>query len=322
MTSGEILDASLGVYQTMGWTLLRVSAVPSLMCLAALAFVFEHVLPSFAYTNNPSSIDAQILEALLKLALAVGIGGPLFFLGLSYAGALTTRIVGDYVSGAAPNIQAAERAARRDLPRVVALSFREALCAVAGVVLSALTLMASAWTSSRYPGSDLPVVLSVVSVVGLAFGLAAIPVVLALHALAIPACVAEGMRVKEAAKRGRALLKARPPLQPSGYDTVWSVLFIGSSWASLIFGGIMSTLQLTGAHAWIEQLPPTTPWRPLLIGAAQYVAPFLTIWTVVPIWCTTTTILYYERRIRLEGFDIESLAKDIWRADKQSRFEL
>ena len=34
-----------------------------------------------------------------------------------------------------------------------------------------------------------------------------------------------------------------------------------------------------------------------------------------------TTILS-ERRIRLEGYDIEALAKDIWRADKHRRFGL
>jgi hypothetical protein len=46
------------------------------------------------------------------------------------------------------------------------------------------------------------------------------------------------------------------------------------------------------------------------------------LWVLIPVWCTTTTILYFERRIRLEGYDIELLARDMVRSRKESRFEL
>jgi len=49
---------------------------------------------------------------------------------------------------------------------------------------------------------------------------------------------------------------------------------------------------------------------------------FLAIWIIIPVWCTTTTLLYYERRIRLEGYDILALAQEVWRADRQSRFQV
>lgn len=291
------------------------------MCLAAMAFVFEYVLPSLAYTSNPTNMGAQLSEALLKLGLAVCIGGPLFFLGVSYAGALTTRIVADYMGGSAPNVHAAQRAARRDLWRVAALSFRECMMALTGLIVSALALMASAWVSTWNPSSDLPVYLSALCIVALVFGILVFPIVLALHAIAIPACVSEDLRVGAAVKRGRELLRAGPS-EPSGYDTVWALLAVAGLLLVLIFGGILGSLGATGAEAWLEHLPPTMLLRPLILEMVGYLAPFLTIWTIVPVWCTTTTILYFERRIRLEGYDIESLAKDIWRADKHSRFEL
>jgi hypothetical protein len=103
---------------------------------------------------------------------------------------------------------------------------------------------------------------------------------------------------------------------------VWALVILVGLLFIFILGGITLALNQTGAMDWVRQISPNLPFRPLIIGAIGYLATFLTIWTVIPVWCTTTTILYYERRIRLEGYDIESLAKDIWRADRHSRFEL
>jgi hypothetical protein len=64
----------------------------------------------------------------------------------------------------------------------------------------------------------------------------------------------------------------------------------------LILGGVIGSLQMTGAQTWLDHLPATTPLRPLILGMTGYIAPFLTIWTIVPVWCTTTTILYFESR--------------------------
>jgi len=321
MTPGEILDTSMGVYQTMGWTLLRVSAVPSLMCLAALIFAFDYVIPALQYTNNPANIDAQLLEALVTLFLGVCVGGPLFFFGVAYAGALITQVVGDYVSGAMPDIEAAKRAARRNLWRVGALSFKQCMWAFAGLIISALSLMVSAWITTHFSESDIPIFVAGFGIFAMIVGLVVLPFILSVDALAVAACVNEGLGVVAATRRGRALLKGGPH-RPSGYDTIWALGAVVALLLLLVLGGMEGALSLAGVPNWIERLQPNMLLRPVLAGAAAYLAPYLAIWTLVPVWCTTTTILYFERRIRLEGYDIESLAKDIWRADKHRRFEL
>jgi hypothetical protein len=322
MTPAEILDTSLGVYQNMGWTLLRVCAVPSLMCLAALLFTFDYVIPAIQYTDNPANVDAQLIEALVTLLLGVGVGGSLFFFGIAYAGALTTQIVADYVSGSMPNLDAAKRAARRNLWRVAMLSFRQCMWAFAGLILSALALMASAWIATHRSDSFAPVYITGFGIIAMVVGLILLPVIVTTHALAVPTCVNEGLAVTRALRRGRTLLKAAPPYQPSGYDTIWALILLAGLLLLFILGGIEGAMHLAGAQNWVARLHWSVPFRPVIAGALAYLAPYLAIWTILPVWCTTTTILYFERRIRLEGYDIESLAKDIWRADKHRRFEL
>jgi hypothetical protein len=52
------------------------------------------------------------------------------------------------------------------------------------------------------------------------------------------------------------------------------------------------------------------------LRAFDLIPPFLIIWTLLPVWASVITIVYYERKIRLEGYDIDVLASEISRSSR------
>ena len=59
--------------------------------------------------------------------------------------------------------------------------------------------------------------------------------------------------------------------------------------------------------------------RPIVEGVLALVPYFLSLWVVIPVWAVTVTIIYFERRVRLEGYDIEALAADVWHPEREDR---
>lgn len=321
MRSGEIIDTSTQTYQSIGILLLRAIFVPSLLCFAALAFLFEQVLPRFFVTSTPDSITNQLVEALAILGVTVGVGAPLFFIGASYSIALVCQLVSDYMVGVTPSINGAKRAARACLWRAVWLSVRQSLFACLGFAAGVVGLILSAYVETVTAGNDWSALITVFSIMCLVFGALLMPVILGMYAIAMPVCLLEGASVKDSVARTRYLMKKHPN-QPSGYDTVFLLYLIMLFLLFLIYGGFSAAYSLLPVGDWINGVDFLSHYRTGIESILSGIPLLLTIWVLIPVWATTTTILYLERRIRLEGYDIETLAKDVWRADRQSRFEL
>lgn len=321
MRPGEIIDRATQVYQSIGVLILRAIFVPSLLCFAALLLLFDQVLPRFFVTDSPDSVANQLGEALALLAATVGVGAPLFFVGASYSIALVCQLVADAMAGVTPSIAAARKAARSCLGRAAWLAVRQSLLACLGFAGGVLGLVASAYLETVAPGNDLSALAAVFAVVCLVFGAVLLPLVLGMHALAMPACLLEGADVKTAVARSRYLMR-RHPNQPSGYETVVLLYVIVLFLLVLIFGGFSMVYALLPFDEWIQSIDLLARYRAGLESLLGGLPLLLTLWVLIPVWATTTTILYLERRIRLEGYDIEALAKEVWRADRQSRFEL
>jgi hypothetical protein len=322
MTPNEVVDTAVRVYQQLGWTFLKATVVPTLFVVAAFAFVLDYVMPMFRSTTNASSLATQYGEVAFAIALALFVGGPLMVIGISATTAIVTQLVSDYMLGNVPSVDAAHRAARRTIGTLIRVHFWELLLASSGLLASfGLSILSSVLDQYTDQGNAVAGLVAGTAIFGFFAGGVIFLIVMSRHALAAPVAVLEGLKPRAAAKRSVELLKGGGAII-SGYSHVWTlyiVLFFVSLLVGAGLGGFLSALNFE------ERFAPSlanVPYSGLLLKVLGMVPLFLWVWTMVPVWATTIAIIYYERRIRWEGYDIEALAADVWRTDRQTRFEL
>lgn len=322
MSSGEAIDIAVRIYQQLGWTFLKSTILPALFVVAALAFVKDYVLPSFFSTKDAASLTTQYGEVAFAIGLAILVGGPLVIIGVSMTTAIVTQLVSDYMLGNVPSLDGATRAAVRTLPTLIAVHFWEFLLACSGILAAfALSILSSTLDKTTGQENITAGIVALSAMMGFAAGGLIFLVVVSRHALAAPVAVLEGLKPRAAAKRSVELLRGSGPIV-SGYGHIWSLYIVLFFVSFLMAAGLSGFLSLIGFESFTASLFDDLPYGGLLIKAVGLIPLMIWVWTMVPIWATSVAIVYYDRRIRLEGYDIEALAADVWRTDRQTRFEL
>lgn len=322
MNGSEFLDLSLRAYQTMGWTILKITIVPSLFCLAAMTFFFRYVLPSYGVTNTPDSTAGQLMEAASTTGLALFIATPLFLVGLSYNSIVATKLVSDFMVGNAPSAESADSAGRQRLMSLFWLNARQLFYATGGILISFGLLALSAYISDVTAETNLTAGVVVgIAWIGFIAGVVMFLMIVSVHALAPQVMILEDVPPGVASKRSKQLLKAYGH-HGAGHGSVWALYSLLFLLFLFIAGGISGSLDTLGFPDNVRNLIAGWPFSPVIVEALGLLPTFFVIWTLMPLWAIATTIIYYDRRIRLEGYDIEALAEDVWRADRSRRFEL
>lgn len=322
MTTSEVLDLAARAYQSIGRQILFAVATPSLLCLAGFMFFWSFAVPSLFATKDPNSTATQFSEAATALGLGLFVAAPLFMMGLSYACTLATHMIGDFMVGNVPNLNGAKRSARQKLKSVFGLLMREL---VGGcfffIVAMALLFLSVLLTEGTSDGDFTPVFTSILGSIAVVAGIIWAPLTLIRDGLAPAAMIMENLGTAAAVKRSRALLKSEGP-HPGGYDplvnafALIAILYLVGAW------GLMALASELGIGTFLADQVVGSSWADLLEATFAFVPWFLVIWVTIPLWATVSTILYFERRVRKEGYDIEVLAQEVWRADQSRRFQL
>lgn len=321
MNSAELLNAALRVYRQLGWTYLRLTLIPSVFCLAGMAFVLDYVLPSLFVTRDASSFATQIGEAGSALAFALFVGCPLFLIGCSYTCALVIHLTSDHMLGNPLSPDAAAQAARGSFGSLLLVAVREVFLSSWAVLASCLVLGVGSYLSQTHISSDLGGLLFGIGILGIAVGLGVFVLVAATHALAPAIVLLEGLTGFKAAKRSAYLLK--PHLyHPSGVPNILVSLFYIGLAGLIEWISISGTLAMLQAEEHFQGLLAGVPFEGVFLSAFGLLAPFVTVWTLLPVYATCVTLVYYERRIRLEGLDIEILAAETQRDGAANRFDV
>lgn len=321
MKTNEILDLATRAYQGVGWPILQAVVAPTLCCMAGFVFFWSYVFPAIWTTKESSGAVGDLSGAITAVALGIFVAAPLLLIGSAYTTALSTHIVSDYMLGNVPHVEAAKRGARRRLTSVLGVFLRQMAVSIGFLVLSVGLLMLSAVLSDGTSDSGYQVLFATVGLLGIVLGFVWLPIGLCRDALASAAMVIEGVNGKEAARRSRELLKGARGV-PSGYDTLGHGFILVGLLYLLAAWGLMSLVSQLGVGEFLANHAVGSAWSDLLDAMFGYFPWFLVIWVTVPLWSMICTILYFERRVRKEGYDIEVLAKDVWQADKSHRFEL
>lgn len=313
MSSAELADATARVYQAVGRKLLPHLFGPSCAIYLVLVYVGYFVLPGLFQTQNPESRVAQIGEVLFVCANALFVATPLVLLALSYGMALTISVVSEYVLGKPIDERAALRRARQALGRTLGLNLRLFATAMIAWLLAAALLLLGGLMAGQ------PVWWVTVLLSGFAFavGLISGPAMLLRDMLAPQAMALEGLTARQAMVRSRNLMRGLRYVvsgHSSGFVLGTATLSLGLIlWLGLLgVGSMLGVLpllrQLTGSGLWAQVLEPLVFQLPGLLA----------LWLIAPVWTIGATLLYYERRVRVEALDIEMLGGDILRADRKT----
>lgn len=317
MSSGEIIDLATRCYQVLAKPVLRLTILPMLFCYAGLIFLQTFILPQLFETRS-EAVSGQVAEVMIAYCIALVVALPLFVVGLAYSSGLTVRLVSDFILGNEVDIEKAKIAAATSGKAMIKLLYGVFFRAAGIILLAGLCLVASAYLESLGLQENVIFLLaSMASIGGLLIGILAIPIVLNMYALVPQAAVMEGLAGKDAFQRSRALMKSVRYHGNASSTTVgtWIVCFFVFLGLNLGFGAI---LELINFSTTIQSALQLGSFSTVLVSALEMLPTFLALWLIAPIWSTATTILYFDRRVRLEALDIWLLADDVLKSDRKT----
>lgn len=317
MRSGEIVDAALTAFRNIGYRILIQTLLPSVLVTIGILFVSGPVLKGFFFSTS-KDIWSQVYESGVVLGIGVLVSVPLISLGVVYINTLTCVMASDFVAGNLPNAQSAIQISNRYIGRMLLLTVRQFLTVIVayGIAfgISALSAFVNVSTRNENIAAALVAFLAILGwVAAIIYSLW----FLASSAIDAPALVIENLTVKQAMKRGSQLLTNTMRYGDGGKYSVVSI------WLLMGLMLLILPISFSSLYALIGGLVPkgiqVLPVYEMLFYA---VPTLIAVWFLVPVWGIASTLIYFERRVRLEGYDVEVLAQDVWRTNKDARFQL
>lgn len=321
MGVGEVIDSALRLYQRRGADILASTVLPSVATLASAIFVLSEVLPRLFTTKNPDDVIRQLGETTIALLMGLFLGCPLALIGIAYTTTIAVKITSDEYLGNRVDPDAAQELGRSQLKSMFKLCLRQLLQALAGVIVSLVLLLIGGLISEKGGSADwLGGIAVALGILGLFFGFIYFVYVVARDSLAYPAMVVEGADWKSAAKRSRELLRYHPD-HGNGVGNLLATVFLVVFMLFAVGVGLSACQRMLPFLRDFADSLTALPFGQLFSTAYRLLPGLLLIWLIVPLWSTVVTLIYYDRRIRIEGFDIETLSKEIGRG-RANRFDV
>lgn len=320
MQVNELFDAAFSTYRTIGKTILAETIFGAFFATAGLTVFFSYLLPSLTKSNNAGNIRLEVIDSGIALALTFLLSAPLLVLGVAMCTSLVSPLTADFIVGNIPNVSHAKEFSKSRGWTTVLLILRQLLVAGAGLFIAFLLTALSAFVNDAFPsetnGSVVAVIVAILAVVGWAVGGILFVGCFSMYALAIPCGLIEDLTIRDAFKRSRYLMRTVPP-HPSGYGALVGLIGL------IFFIGFILSLSF---YVLYELVIPLVPSQIIVMDFPRTLfaalPTLIAVWLVIPFWGIATTILYFERRVRLEGYDVEVLAQYVWRSNKGARFDI
>ena len=309
MKPGELIDRGLRVYQRNAAMVLRNSAFPALICVAAFAILDNFVLP-LAFTSQTGAKDSeQAMNASIAAILAVVVGGPLYMTGAAWITGLSSRIALATLCGRDIDEDEVVEATRSNLSVLVRTLSLSSLKASSIIIVSTALILLSGFLTGR-PGVDpsLPGTLIILGTIGDIVGLLVWCFIRMRESLVIPiVCFEEIVGPKSAAKRSASLLKGNR-YHAAGLDAASNSAGLMLIVMLLFLGSIYAAATLVGIQGFVESLIGPGPIRSLVNTCLDILPVYFAVLMLLPAWGSILSTIYFDRCIRLEGLDIETLA--------------
>lgn len=320
LQTGELTDQAARLSRRHGALLIRLTALPALFGFVVMAFLMAFVFTRLFTTSNPDNMQTQAAEVVGVILFAAFVGGPLLMIGISLMAGLCASVVGDFVRGELPEEARSWKRVRESGGRLVwsqtLILLRSSWILILAIGCLLLSALVSDDQGSSIAWEAVPAVLGVLGLVASVF---VVPLMVTRAALTPSILIFEQLKAREAIRRSRALLKASPP-HPSGdgaFGQAWLMVIVVYG---LIAFGVYAALDLIEAQRLIGQWLPAGIYRDSVNQLVALLPHFFGLWLAAVMWSATTTLIYFDRRIRLEAYDIEILASDAATRSRTSRF--
>ena len=281
---GEVLDVAIKVYLRNAWTLFKIVLVVVAPVELLSAFVIVSSLP------EPDASGGQAFEFgdVAPFVAGVVVASLLSWVATTLAtGACFKAVTGAYL-GARPGWRESLRFAGSRLPALLWVTFLPAVLVGLGFVVLILPGVAAAAAAPDDPGGALLLVLGAIA--GVLLGIW----IWIRWSVAIPAMLTEDVRGRRALGRSFGLVKGR-----------WWPTF-GAIVLAAIIGWIVSAIVSSIADAVLFADSDATFATSVVV---ETVAGIVAGVVVTPLQAAVVAIVYFDLRVRKEGFDLELLTQ-------------
>lgn len=328
----EIYDEAFSLYRRNGLELLRLLAVPASLAYGLFLLSWEFVGRRMFFTASGAADAMQEAgEVVGQLFFGTLCAAPLVLLAYSYMSAAATLYMSDVHLGRQPNIGSIHRQVMKRVFSLAALNFFLLLIVLGVALIGMALLFLSALIDAASGGREtLSAVVALLGLIGILSGIVLLPAMLAKFALAPVAMLSEGLGPISALKRSAQLTSTKQETFPFAHP------YSDASPTGKIFGMFILTAFLQVLLWSSVQIPATMLQEQLLsqgIGETNMVVKslyaalslfggFASFILTHPFFVAGIALIYFNRRVAVEAFDIELLAQDIWKNDRAVDFDL
>ena len=320
-TAHQMIDFSTRIYHKLAWPILRLTFPSMALLYAGLVFFQGFVLPGLMTTSAPDNIRVQFTELMLTYMVALFVALPIVVIALGHSVGLATRLISKYVAEQKIDFEDAIVGARKGAITMVGLLLQIFLRSGVVLMVAGGLLMVSAYCEQAGLTSGIGDVAAVFAVLGLVSSVFMVPIVMSTLALAPAIAAIEGVGPKTAMRRSKALMKKSRHI-PSGYDTLVNLWVVSGFVAFLLWLGFYSAFAMVGAAGFVQDLAGRSVFWAIVGETIMTFPTFAAIWVLVPFMTCCVTVLYYDRRVRLEALDIETMAHDVLKGAQQADLRL
>lgn len=305
MTNEEQMDAGAQIMRQVGLQILRATAGPIALSYVAMVYLEVFLVPSLFSTSAGASMQQQVTEVLIAIVMCFCVAIPTLVIALTYATGISAFISFQFLLGKRVTTREAHAIVRHRLGALLGTAMRTLIAGIIYCVLAIVLVFASTlgqntvWSALIGGFSVFGIFVAALMCLISAIRLGIAPVIV----------VIERAEPKAAIARAKALMRAAYPFS-SGYDIyimlVGLIILVGL----IMWGVFAAILYMLEVEAMISSAFGTGIAANILGGAIGSLPLFLTMALIAPYWSIVNSVIYLDRRVRLEGLDIELLSEE------------
>lgn len=320
---GELFDFSGSVLRSIAKRVIALVTFPTLLGIAAFVLLSVIALPYFFLTNK-NTIAEQAGEILI-----FGLGGLIIFLVIAsvliaYAGGIIIEGSWAAILGRTGSSGQWADTASANLNKLIGVSLRTIAWPVAYMLAGLILVMAPGAIEGQDGNAGLGL-LAGIGVLWLLAGFALVPLMINKRALAPVLVLREGLSPAQAIKRSRELTARAPGVLNRGMISYSGQDMLNNVWgiALLVGVGLLIAIPSVLSEMGIDSLVSSATGS---ITASTFatvlgILPlFVAIMLMQLLWFCSCTVLYLDRIIQLEGYDV-ILLRDRQKRSRGLRYE-